>query len=79
MKEIKGSPKTLRALLTGVKYKIHYYQREYLWGKKQLEELIEDLSNEFLDYYEVGHDRSEIASYGNYFMGSIIISCRIKG
>jgi hypothetical protein len=29
MKKIDGTPKTIRELFTGVKYTIHYYQREY--------------------------------------------------
>jgi len=74
MKKIEGQPKTLRQLLTGVKYTIQYYQREYLWGTDQIEELIEDLTNEFSLFYETDHERKKVASYGSYFMGSIIIA-----
>lgn len=45
-----------------------------MWGRKQIEELIEDLTSEFLDQYESGHDRSEIINYGHYFMGSIVLT-----
>jgi hypothetical protein len=74
MKKIEGRPKTLLQLLTGVKYTIHYYQREYRWGKKQIEELIEDLSGEFLEHYDPDHERREVERYGHYFLGSIIIT-----
>jgi uncharacterized protein with ParB-like and HNH nuclease domain len=74
LKQIKGQPKNLRHLLSGIKYTVHYYQREYMWGKKQIEELIEDLTSEFLDQYESGHERSEIINYGHYFMGSIVLT-----
>ena len=49
MKKIDGSPKTLKELLLNTKYSIHYYQREYQWQKKQIEEMIEDLTSEFLN------------------------------
>ena len=43
MKKIEGSPKNLKQLLQNTKYSIHYYQREYMWQTKQIEELIDDL------------------------------------
>ena len=73
-KQIGGQPKTLRGLLTGVKYTVHYYQREYMWGKKQIEELIEDLTEEFLEQYEESHERIAVKGYGHYFMGSIVVT-----
>ena len=76
MREIDGEAKSLRSLLANTKFSIDYYQREYRWEKKQIAELIEDLSEKFLDNYEVGHERSEVESYGHYFLGSIIISNR---
>ena len=74
MKEIIGEAKTVRGLLSGVKYTIDYYQREYKWGEKQVKELIDDFANKFLDSYDPTHERSEVNSYGHYFLGSIIIS-----
>ena len=40
MREIRGDAKNIRALLGGSKFSIDYYQREYLWSKKQVQELI---------------------------------------
>lgn len=74
MKKILGSPKSIRELFTGVKYSIHYYQREYQWQRKQIEELIEDLTREFLDYYSEEHERDEVEKYGHYFMGSVVLT-----
>ena len=48
MKKIVGKEKCLSILLINKKYTIHYYQREYRWGKKHIEELIDDLTSEFL-------------------------------
>ena len=49
MREILGEAKTVRKLLHGVKYSIDYYQREYKWHEKQIRELVDDLSNKFLE------------------------------
>lgn len=76
MKEILGSPKNLRQLLLNTKYTIHYYQREYMWGRKQIEELIDDLTSEFLNYYDPKYQREKVKEYGTYFMGSIVLTGR---
>jgi len=74
MKQIQGSQKTIRELFTGVKYRIHYYQREYQWRRKQIEELVEDLSEEFFNNYDDEHERNEVEHYGHYFMGSVVLT-----
>ena len=52
MREILGKAQNVRELLKGVKYSIDYYQREYKWNKKQVQELIDDLSSKFLEEYD---------------------------
>lgn len=76
MKKIEGSPKNLKQLLQNTKYSIHYYQREYMWQRKHIEELIDDLTSEFLDNYKPGDSRVAVADYGAYFMGSIVLAGR---
>jgi uncharacterized protein with ParB-like and HNH nuclease domain len=74
MKKIIGKEKSLTDLLANKKYTIHYYQREYRWGKKQIEELVDDLSEEFLENYKPGHERTEVATYGHYYLGSVVLT-----
>lgn len=74
MREIRGSAKTVRELLSGAKYGIDYYQREYKWQTKQVHELVDDLAGKFLEDYEPTHEPGEVAGYGHYFLGSIIVS-----
>lgn len=76
MKKIDGSPKNLRQLLQNTKYSIHYYQREYMWQRKHIEELMDDLTSEFLEHYRPGDSRPAVADYGAYFMGSIVLAGR---
>jgi uncharacterized protein with ParB-like and HNH nuclease domain len=74
MKHIDATARSVRELLDGAKYSIDFYQREYAWHERQIRELIDDLTGKFLDAYEPKHARHEIADYGHYFLGSIVIS-----
>jgi hypothetical protein len=76
MKEIRGDAKNIRTLLSGAKYAIDYYQREYRWETKHISELIEDLAGKFRESYDGKHERTAVEAYGHYFLGSIIISDR---
>ena len=78
MKKIEGSPKSLKQLLQNTKYSIHYYQREYMWQRKQVEELIDDLTSEFLESYKQGDERPDVKNYDAYFMGSIVLAGRVN-
>lgn len=74
MKKILGKERSLTELLANKKYTIHYYQREYRWGNKQIEELIDDLTDEFLLNYNESHVRIDVAKYGGYYLGSVILT-----
>ncbi len=74
MKEIQAKTRCVRELLSDTKYGIDYYQREYKWQTKQIVELVTDLSAAFLDEYQPQHERKDVAAYGHYFLGSIVIS-----
>ena len=73
MQKINGYPKNLVTLL-GSRYFIPYYQREYKWGKKQILELVEDLSDEFLNNYQADHGLKDVDRYGMYFLGPVIVT-----
>src|SRR5438034_4415980 len=76
MREIRAEAKTVRQLLSGTRYSIDYYQREYKWQTKQVRELIEDLSDTFFDSYKPNHEREAVQRYEHYFLGSIILSSK---
>ena len=73
MQEIQGNAKSVRSLLSQ-KYHIDYYQRDYKWEPQQIQELIEDLTTRFLQDYDKSDERISVREYGQYFLGSIIIS-----
>ena len=74
MNQILGKTKSVKELLTGVKYSIEYYQREYKWQQPQIRELIDDLSSRFLTSYQPGDTLAKIDEYSHYFLGSIILT-----
>lgn len=58
------------------KFKVDFYQREYVWQTKQIEDLLGDLSTEFLKSWSSKHDLEKILQYNPYFMGEIILSSK---
>ena len=56
------------------KYDVDFYQREYVWQKNHLEDLLNDLSIEFLKNWKDGDAISEVDKYDPYFMGEIVVS-----
>ncbi|MEY4244127.1 MAG: hypothetical protein RLZZ245_1712 [Verrucomicrobiota bacterium] len=68
--------KTVQDLLKDEKFSIDDYQREYKWEKKQIDELINDLTSKFFADYKPEHETKDVSSYDNYFLGSIIVSRR---
>lgn len=73
MSHITGNAVIVRTLFNN-RYSVQYYQREYNWERKQIEELIEDLTTEFLEYYQTGHTQRDVRNYSNYFLGPIILT-----
>ena len=78
-KSIDAKDKSLREVMSGVQYSIDFYQRDYKWQTKQVDELVADLTARFLDSYEPSHVRSDVATYPSYFLGSIVLSRRPEG
>lgn len=73
LKKIDADDKTLKDILHEQKYTIDYFQREFRWEKKHIEQLITDLEAAFAINYDKSHDRSEIENYNSYYLGPIVI------
>ncbi len=79
VKGIKAMDKTVKDILNNVKYTVDFFQREYRWQRKHIEQLIEDLTNSFLSDYDKGHDRREVQNYERYFLGPFVLSQKKDG
>ena len=75
LNKIDVSKKTVKDLLSE-HYIVDYFQREYKWQNKQLAELINDLETRFLLDYKVGDELKDVATYGYYYLGSVILSAK---
>ena len=76
MSGITPNYRSIRQLLQGRSFSIDEYQREYKWERGNVEELITDLLTTFFNDYREGHTAADTASYGEYFLGSIIVTKR---
>jgi hypothetical protein len=74
MQNIEGDDKTLEVLLSGAAFGIDYYQREYRWERKQLQELVDDLHGQFLQTWNPNKPETPLEEQSRYFLGSIVIS-----
>lgn len=49
---------TLETILTRGKFEVDYYQREYRWGRKQIEQMLMDFYDTFRQYYDPSNHTS---------------------
>ncbi len=61
-------------VLNEQKYTVDYFQREYSWGQKHIEQLVTDLTSTFLDAYTQGDSRTSVDDYNNYYLGPFVIT-----
>lgn len=71
--KIEGHGRPLKEVM-GNKYVIDYFQREYKWEKKHIEQLLYDLNYVFQECYHIGDTIDTVLnSYKSYFMGPYIV------
>lgn len=68
--------RNVQQLLQSQSFSIDEYQREYKWEKENIDELLSDLQAKFFTHYKPGDETPAVSSYGEYFLGSIIVSKR---
>lgn len=75
--KIDAKDKKLSEVLSGQRYRIDSFQREYRWQRIQIESLISDLSLSFLKSYKEGDTIEDYSEYDCYYMGPIVL-CQEK-
>lgn len=65
---------SLTRILSHRRFTVDVFQREYRWGRKQIEQMISDFQDTFEEFYDPNdHDTpEEVENYGYYYMGCII-------
>lgn len=74
--KIEAQHRNLFDVLNEQKYTVDYFQREYSWGEKHIEELVTDLTSAFLNEYAPGDKRKEVENYNNYYLGPFVVSSK---
>jgi len=72
--EIDAEDKSVREILDKEKYTIDFFQREYRWERKHVEQLIADFETAFLQDYGKDHERYAVQNYSRYYLGPIVLS-----
>lgn len=78
-KIIDASDKSVRQVLDKVKYIVDFFQREYRWQRKHIEQLIDDLTTKFFANYDPSHERREVQGYEKYYLGPMVLSIKRDG
>lgn len=55
------------------KYIVDYFQREYKWEFKHIEQLLIDLEASFLSNFEIGQTTQDVSLYNTYYLGPVVI------
>lgn len=74
--KIEARHRNLFDVLNEQKYTVDYFQREYSWEEKHIEELVTDLTTAFLNEYREGDSRDKGADYNNYYLGPFVVSIK---
>ncbi|MFO7853449.1 MAG: DUF262 domain-containing protein, partial [Bacteroidales bacterium] len=72
--KIEAHDRSISEVLDDQKYMVDYFQREFKWEEKHIEQLISDLSSAFLNEYNPKHKRKQVAEYNTYYMGPFVVS-----
>src|SRR5271155_2559075 len=72
--KIDADDRTVFDVLNQRKYTVDYFQREYSWEQKHVEQLVTDLTSTFLDVYTDGDLRTAVEHYNNYYLGPFVVS-----
>lgn len=74
--KIEARHRNLFDVLNEQKYTVDYFQREYSWGEKHIEELVTDLTSAFINEYTHGDKRPDVERYNNYYLGPFVVSSK---
>lgn len=74
--KIDADDRNVFEVLNQRKYTVDYFQREYSWEKRHIEQLVTDLTTAFLNIYSEEDPREEVEHYNNYYLGPFVVSSK---
>ena len=67
-----GNGANLETLFHGRRYRLDFFQRDYVWTEAEIDRLLRDLETCFRDSWESSHSRTRVAQYEPYFLGPFV-------
>jgi uncharacterized protein with ParB-like and HNH nuclease domain len=74
--KIDADDRSVFDVLNERKYTVDYFQREYNWEEKHIDQLITDLTTTFLEAHTPGNLRTSVENYNNYYLGPFVVSSK---
>lgn len=74
--KIEAHDRSIAEVLDDKKYTVDYFQREYKWEERHIEQLVSDLTSSFLNEYRPEHKRKDIENYNSYYLGPFVVSVK---
>lgn len=74
--KIEAHDRSITEVLDDKKYTVDYFQREYKWEERHIEQLVSDLTSSFLNEYRKEHKRKDIEQYNSYYLGPFVVSVK---
>lgn len=74
--KIEAHDRSITEVLDDKKYTVDYFQREYKWEERHIEQLVSDLTSSFLNEYRSEHKRKDIETYNSYYLGPFVVSVK---
>ena len=74
--KIDADDRNIFDVLNERKYTVDYFQREYSWEQKHIDQLVTDLTSTFLEVYTEGDSRTAVENYNNYYLGPFVVSSK---
>jgi len=74
--KIEAHDRSIADVLDDKKYTVDYFQREYKWEERHIEQLVSDLTSSFLNEYKPEHKRKDIENYNSYYLGPFVVSVK---
>lgn len=74
--KIDANDRSISDVLKDTKYTVDYFQREYKWEERHIEQLVSDLASAFLNEYHIGDPREKVENYNCYYLGPFVVSIK---
>ena len=74
--KIDADDRTVFDVLNERKYTVDYFQREFSWKQKHIDQLVTDLTSSFLDVYTPGDPRTAVEHYNKYYLGPFVVNIK---